>query len=95
MGAISDLMSTLSYYVKKSLLYFGIFILFTINLIALSISLSCNQDRYFGFRLVSALFAFLFGLVYIMFNYLQYRVKLNNKACNLCGNEPFPLGVAI
>ena len=72
-------MSTLSYYVKKSLIYFGIFILFTINLIALSISLSCNQDRYFGFRLVSALFAFLFGLVYIMFNYLQYRVKIKGE----------------
>ena len=95
MGAISDFMSTLSFYVKKSLLYFGIFILFTINLIALSISLSCNQDRYFGFRLVSALFAFLFGLVYIMFNYLQYRVKIQNETCNLCGNDPFPLGSAL
>ena len=95
MGALSDFMSTLSFYVKKSLIYFGVFILFTINLIALSISLSCNQDRYIGFRIVSALFAFLFGLVYIMFNYLHYRVKIEGEACNLCGNEPFPLGSAL
>ncbi len=95
MGAIGDLLSTLSYYVKKSFLYFGIFILFTINIIALSISLQCNQERYFGFRVVSALFAFLFGLVYIMFNYLQYRVKIQNEKCNLCGNNPFPLGDAL
>jgi len=95
MGAISDLMSTLSFYVKKSLLYFGIFILFTINIIALSISLQCNQDRYIGYRFVSAVFAFLFGLVYIMLNYLQYRLKIKGETCNLCGNEPFPINYNI
>ena len=95
MGAINDMLNIVSFYFKKSLLYFGIFLLFTINLIALSISLSCNQDRYFGFRLVSALFAFLFGIVYIMFNYLQYRVKIKEETCNLCGNDPFPIGSAL
>jgi hypothetical protein len=95
MGAISDLMTTLTFYFKKSLIYFGVFILFTINLIALSISLSCNQEKYIGFRIVSALFAFLFGLVYIMFNYLQYRVKIKEETCSLCGNEPFPIGSAL
>ena len=95
MGAFADLMDKIKYYVKKSLIYFGVFILFTINLIALSISLQCNQDRYFGFRVVSALFAFLFGLVYIMFNYLQYRVNIKGKTCELCGNNPFPIGSAL
>ena len=84
MGAINDMLSVVSFYFKKSLLYFGIFLLFTINLIALSISLSCNQDRYFGF-----------SIVYIMFNYLQYRVKIKEETCNLCGNEPFPMGSAL
>ena len=88
-------METITFYVKKSLIYFGIFVLFTINIIALSISLQCNQDRYLGFRITSALFAFLFGIVYIMFNYLQYRVKIKKQTCELCGNEPFPLNFTL
>ena len=72
MGAINEIMTTISYYFKKSLIYIGIFILFTINIIALSISLQCNRDRYFSIRFVSAIFAFLFGLIYIGFNYIQY-----------------------
>ena len=95
MGAFNDFMGNIKHYVKKSFIYFGIFILFTINLIALSISLQCNQSRYIGFRIVSALFAFLFGLVYIMFNYLQYRIKIKNEACELCGTNPFPIGSAL
>ncbi len=95
MGALNDFIGNIKYYVKKSLIYFGIFILFTINLIALSISLQCNRDRYIGFRIVSALFAFLFGLVYIMFNYLQYRVNIKGQTCQLCGNNPFPIGSAL
>ena len=95
MGALADLSNTISFYIKKMLIYFGIFILFTINLIALSISLSCNQQQYIGTRIMSALFAFLFGIVYIMFNYLQYRVKIKGQTCKLCGNDPFPIGSAL
>ena len=90
MGAISDIMAKISYYFKKSLIYIGIFIIFTINIIALSISLQCNRDRYFSIRFVSAIFAFLFGLIYIGFNYIQYRVNIKKDPCQLCGNEPFP-----
>ena len=90
MGAINEIMTTISYYFKKSLIYIGIFILFTINIIALSISLQCNRDRYFSIRFVSAIFAFLFGLIYIGFNYIQYRVNIKKDPCQLCGNEPFP-----
>lgn len=90
MGAINEIMTTISYYFKKSLIYIGIFILFTINIIALSISLQCNRDRYFSIRFVSAIFAFLFGLIYIGFNYIQYRINIKKDPCQLCGNDPFP-----
>ena len=90
MGAINEIMTTISYYFKKSLIYIGIFILFTINIIALSISLQCNRDRYFSIRFVSAIFAFLFGLIYIGFNYIQYRINIKKDPWQLCGNDPFP-----
>ena len=90
MGALSDTFAIINKYVKKALIYILIFVIFTINLIALSISLQCNQGRYFSYRLVSAIFAFLFGIIYIGFNYLQYRVKIKNDPCLLCGEMPFP-----
>ena len=90
MGVFSDIMATVNTYIKKAFIYILIFLLFTVNLIALSISLQCNQGRYLSYRIVSAIFAFLFGLIYIMFNYLQYRVKIKEDPCTLCGDMPFP-----
>lgn len=91
MGILSDTLATLNTYIKKALIYVLVFILFTLNLIALSISLQCNRGRYLSYRIVSAIFAFLFGLIYIMFNYLQYRVKIKGNPCTLCGDMPFPI----
>ena len=91
MGAFEEISTVISDYFKKSLIYIGVFILFTINITALSISLQCNRDRYFSIRLISAIFAFLFGIIYIGFNYIQYRVNIKKDPCQLCGNDPFPL----
>ena len=91
MGLISELLATINKYMKKALIYVLIFLLFTVNLIALSISLQCNQTKGLSYRIVSGIFAFLFGLIYIMFNYLQYRVKIKEDPCTLCGIMPFPL----
>jgi len=90
MGVFSDILATINKYIKKAFIYVLIFLLFTVNLISLSISLQCNQGRYLSYRIVSAIFAFLFGLIYIMFNYLQYRVKIKEDPCTLCGDMPFP-----
>jgi hypothetical membrane protein len=91
MGLISELLATINKYMKKAFIYILIFLLFTVNLIALSISMQCNQSKYLSYRIVSGIFAFLFGLIYIMFNYLQYRVKIKEDPCTLCGILPFPL----
>lgn len=91
MGLLNEILSTINKYIKKIFIYVLVFLLFTLNLIALSISLQCNRGRYFSYRVVSAIFAFLFGLIYIMFNYLQYRVKIKENPCVLCGDMPFPV----
>lgn len=90
-GPLSEITTIIKKYIKKSLIYLLIFIVFTVNLVALSISLQCNSSEYLSYRIVSAIFAFLFGLIYIMLNYLQYRVHIKNNPCQLCGNEPFPI----
>lgn len=90
MGAISDITTTLTMYLKKSLIYLLVFIIFTFNLVALSISIQCTNGRYMTYRVASAFFAFLFGIIYIAFNYLQYRVNIEGNPCQLCGDDPFP-----
>lgn len=77
-------------YFYRSLFYFLIFVMFTINLIALSLSLNCNREESgFFFRMASAIFAFIFGIVYIMINYNQFRVKLKKDTCSICTKKPF------
>lgn len=74
----------------KSFLFVLVFSLFTINMIAVSLSLQCNRMRSLPFKLSSALFAFLFGFIYIIVNYLNYRVKMQHDPCYLHANDPFP-----
>ena len=75
----------------KAFIFLVIFALFLVNLVAVSISLQCNQGRSLSFKLASALFAFMFGFLYIMVNYLSYRVKMQHNPCMLYANNPFPL----
>ena len=89
MGAIGDLYNLINKYLKKIIIYLVIFLLFTFNFIALSISLQCNRTKPFMFRIASGLFAFLFGILYIGFNYLQYKIKIEKNPCVLCGDNPF------
>ena len=70
MGAINDFFSTLNKYLGKSLVYVLVFIFFTFNFIALSISMQCSRTDRLYTRIASGLFAFLFGIIYIAMNYL-------------------------
>ena len=90
MGALSEFFSTLSTYLGKSLVYLLVFIFFTFNFIALSISIQCSRSERLYTRVASGVFAFLFGIIYIAMNYLQYRVKIKKNPCTLCGDNPFP-----
>lgn len=65
------------------------FFLFTINLIALAISMNCSKAEPLGFRIASGLYAFMFGFIYIFINYLNYRIKTRQDTCRICTEKPF------
>jgi hypothetical protein len=77
------------YYLRKSIVFIIIFVIFVINLCALSLSIKCNRNEGFLFKVSSGLYAFMFGILYIFINYYMYRVKMKNYPCDhVCGN-PF------
>jgi len=81
-------------YMKRALLYIFLFLLLTVNLIALSVSLQCNKESNIFYKIASGLFAFMFGILYLIFNYYMYRVKVNNKPCIICKDDVFGLSTS-
>jgi hypothetical protein len=84
-------LSNISKYVKRALIFILIFLLLSINLIALSVSLQCNSGENVFYKIASAMFAFMFGILYLIFNYYMYRVNKNNDPCTICKTNIFPL----
>ena len=76
--------------VKKSFIFLFIFTVFFLNLLAVSISLQCNRDKSFLYKISASMFAFMFGFLYIIINYYMYRVTMKNNPCDICSNNPFP-----
>ena len=68
-----------------------VFFVFVVNLIALSLSLQCNRGdgSPLVFRIASALYAFMFGFIYIFVNYFSYRIAIKRDPCNICIDKPF------
>jgi hypothetical protein len=62
----------------------------TTNFLALSISLNCNKFESGGTRFAAAIYAFLFGFVYIVVNYYTYRVMTLGKICQFDEDRIFP-----
>ena len=81
-------------YMKRAMLYIFLFVLLSVNLIALSVSLQCNKESNIFYKLASGLFAFMFGILYLVFNYYMYRVKVNNKPCIICKDDIFGLSTS-
>ena len=76
------------------ILKYGLTLLFlSFNFIALSISLNCNVDKPLGTRFASAIFAFFFGIVYIIVNYYTYRVLHQGKICKMNKEKLFPFEI--
>jgi len=72
-------------------LKFGILTLFlVINFSAVSIALLCNQDKGIGLKIIIALFAFMFGILYILINYYSYKIVMLKSPCKYNG-KVFPL----
>lgn len=62
----------------------------TLNFLGLSVSLNCNADQAMGTRILSAIFAFFFGFVYLIINYYTYKVLSQGKMCKLDREKLFP-----
>ena len=75
--------------VMKIIMYYVVFFsLLTINLLALSVSLQCNRGS--NQQTFSAIYAFLFGPIYLIFNYYFVRVLAQGKLCEFSDTNPFP-----
>ena len=65
-------------------------VLLTLNFLGLSVSLNCNADQEFTMRVISAIFAFFFGFVYLIVNYYTYKVLGEGKICKMNKDKLFP-----
>jgi hypothetical protein len=77
-------------YVILFLKYLFLVTILTLNFLGLSVSLNCNADQELFTRILSALFAFFFGFVYLIINYYTYKVLSQGKMCKMNTEKLFP-----
>ena len=65
----------------------------TLNFLGLSVSLNCNADQELSHRILSAIFAFFFGFVYLIINYYTYKVLGEGKICKMDRDKLFPFSI--
>mgnify|MGYP005997475789 CR=1 FL=1 len=65
----------------------------TLNFLGLSVSLNCNVDQELSQRIISAIFAFFFGFVYLIINYYTYKVLGEGKICKMNRDKLFPFSI--
>jgi hypothetical protein len=70
--------------------YLFLVTILTLNFLGLSVSLNCNADQEMGTRILSAIFAFFFGFVYLLINYYTYKVLSQGKICKMNHDKLFP-----
>ena len=64
--------------------------LLALNFLGLSASLNCNVNEELGKRILSGVFAFFFGFVYLLINYYTFRVVIQGKVCPMNKEKLFP-----
>lgn len=77
-------------YIILFLKYGFVVVLLTLNFLGLSVSLNCNADQELASRVMSAIFAFFFGFVYLLVNYYTYKVMTQGKMCKMNRDKLFP-----
>jgi hypothetical protein len=77
-------------YVILFLKYLFLVVILTLNFLGLSVSLNCNADQEMATRMISAIFAFFFGFVYLIINYYTYKVISQGKICKMDREKLFP-----
>ena len=70
--------------------YLFLVTILTLNFLGLSVSLNCNADQEMFTRIISAIFAFFFGFVYLIINYYTYKVLSQGKMCKMNRDKLFP-----
>ena len=70
--------------------YLFLVTILTLNFLGLSVSLNCNADQELTTRILSAIFAFFFGFVYLIVNYYTYKVLSHGKICKMDRDKLFP-----
>ena len=70
--------------------YLFLVTILTLNFLGLSVSLNCNADQEMFTRIISAIFAFFFGFVYLIINYYTYKVLSQGKMCKMDRDKLFP-----
>lgn len=70
--------------------YLFLVTILTLNFLGLSVSLNCNADQEMFTRIISAIFAFFFGFVYLIINYYTYKVISQGKMCKMDRDKLFP-----
>jgi hypothetical protein len=73
--------------------YSFLVIILTLNFLGLSVSLNCNANEELFKRILSAVFAFFFGFVYLIINYYTYKVLTQGKICKMDRDKLFPFKV--
>jgi hypothetical protein len=76
-------------YIKKFLFFLFLLVLFSFNLIAVAISLSVNRGTSMPRKIMSAIYAFFFSIIYILINYRHYRLDVKKEVNTICPNNPF------
>jgi len=77
-------------FVVLFLKYLFLVVILTLNFLGLSVSLNCNADQELFTRIISAIFAFFFGFVYLLINYYTYKVLSQGKMCKMDTEKLFP-----
>ena len=73
--------------------YIFLVAILTLNFLGLSVSLNCNADQELSVRVMSAIFAFFFGFVYLIVNYYTYKVISQGKICKMNTEKLFPFKI--
>ena len=73
------------------LMFLIVFVIMVIHILAVAISLQCSENKNLFFRISTALFAFMFGIFYLVVNYYYLRIYRNNKLCDFSSENIFGL----
>ena len=74
--------------IKSIGIFLLIFIILSLNFLALSVSMQCNRGKP---SLASSIYAFFFGPIYLFVNYYLVRVLSKGDACEFSSENPFSI----